>query len=514
MKWIAIIAVLMITITGFAQVKQIGVWVEYVDYDGEYVNILEALEAADFDYELHEFWDHTDITDDSLREISVFIQPELESGGYSMGRPAGLYLSSILHPWVESGGLLIAMYSHGKDFICGAGFDSIGGSSGYTSGAALTVVLPTHPLAEGVATTFSGMNASNAYSYYGDYTPVVTYSSTYMHTGFQEFGSGAVVFFGWDYYAASTPNQDRLFVNAMEVWGMMSEGPIVQGFFPPEGSFVSVDTPIVIAFADDDGIDLSSFEVEINGVTYTGASPAVSLAGDSVIIDVTGLSDGDVELSIISVEDVLGHAGPDTSEPFIFYVDKTPPALLMDYPSGHLTYIPNGSEIRFRDSMSGSGHANWFITMNGADSITMDYPEILMQDDSLLFVMFDYSDAIITPMDTNWIEFTVWDSPDVGSPNDSTYRWWFYPDATWMAESEIPREIGLSVWPNPFNRACRISAPIGSRITIFNQTGRIVAELPPDSPIWQPSDGLGCGVYLIKSDIDNTVFTEKVIYLK
>lgn len=515
MKKSILILTLLIAAFAFGQTKQIGIWVEYVDYDGEYVEILEALDGAtEFDYELHEFWDYMAINTDSLNNIDVFVQPELESGGYSMGRPAGEFLSSILRPWVESGGLVVSMYSHGRDFLNGADFDSIGGSTEYTSGDILEVVLPSHPLAEGVSATFSGMNASNAFSYYGDYTPVVTTSGSYMHTGFQEFGAGAVVFFGWDYFDDPTPNQDRLFQNAIAIWGNASEGPILREFFPDEGSYVSVDTPIVMVFEDEEGVDISSFSADVNGITYTGASPDVSLGGDSVIIDITDLSEGEVEVMINSVADPLGNLGPDTVNAYSFYVDKTPPELHMNFPSGVITSMPTGAEIRFWDELSGTGHERWYLSMPGDDSITAGDPEILAEDDSLIFVIFSASDIIITPNDTNWVEFTVWDSPDIGEANDTTYRWWFFPEVDGIEERGLPGEIGISILPNPFNRACRIIAPWDGIIEIYNTKGEKVNELPAGTEYWRPSNEVGTGIYFFRVQTKNGYQIQKAVYAK
>lgn len=515
MRNFVILLIAVMAFAAFGQTKSIGIWVEYVDYDGEYVNILDALDSAtEFDYELHEYWDYMDIPAESLALIDVFIVPELETGGSSMGRPAGLYLASILEPWVEGGGLLIAMYSHGKDFICGAGFDSIGGTGSSVYSSSLSLILPSHPIAEGVASSFTGMNASYAYSYYGDYTPVVTNASSYMHTGFQEFGAGAVVFFGWDYFDAVTPNQDRLMQNAITIWGNASEGPILREIFPPVGSYTSVDTPIVMFFQDEDGIDISEFSVDINGTVYTGSSPEVSLVGDSVFIELSELPEGPVEILILQVADTEGHFGPDTVNTNTFYVDKTPPALVMNYPSGVLTSIPTGAEIRFVDALSGSNHENWILSMPGDDHISAGDPAIIAEDDSLFFVIFSGSGIIITPNDTNWVEFQVWDNPDIGESNDTTYRWWFYPQVDGIGENALPEHSGLWVSPNPFNSACRVNAPDGAEIQIYDVNGKLVDRLAPGTRYWTPSEDIGTGVYLLRMKSAQGEYFHKAVYAK
>ncbi len=515
MKRVMFILFALWVLVAFGQAtKTIGIWVEYVDYTGEYVNIISALDAAtEFDYELHEYWDYMSITAESLSVIDVFIVPELERG-YSMGRPGGEFLGPIIRPWVEAGGLLIGMYSHGKDFICGAGLDSIGGTSASVYGTTLNVILPSHPLAAGVASTFTGMNASYAYSYYGSYTPVVTNASSYMHTGFQEFGTGAVVFFGWDYFDAVTPNQDRLMQNAISIWGNASEGPIMRDFFPLIRSYVSIDTPIVMFFQDEDGIDLSSFRAEVNGVLYTGSSPEVSLVGDSVIIRIPGLTDGSVEVNLRQIADPLGNLGPDTLSSYIFYVDKTPPMLTMSFPSGNMTSIPTGAEIRFRDLLSGTNHENWILSMAGDGLITSSNPAIITEGDSLFFVIFSMTGVIITPNDTNWVEFRVWDNPDYGPPKEETYRWWFYPQVDGIEETGLPSFSGLNISPNPFNSACRITAPRDGQIEIFDVDGRLIERLPAGSVYWTPSEELGTGVYLFRMTTESGEFFQKALYVK
>ncbi len=510
--WRVLLIVTIATIT-FSQTKSIGIWVQYVDYDGEYVNLLNALDSATFDYELHEYWTYSSITAESLSQIDVFITPELESGGYSMGRPAGFYLSTILHSWVNSGGLLISMYIQGKDFINGADFDSIGGTSGYTSGAALTVALPTHPLAEGVAASFSGMNASNAYSYYGDYTPVVTNASAYMHTGFQEFGSGAVVFFGWDYFEAITPNQDRLFQNAIDYWGMRSEGPILRTFTPTEGNVIAGYPTVRMEFQDEEGIDITSLQFYLNGAMFTGYDPIVTAIGDTVFIDIPDtMSDGEVTFRIRNIEDSAGHEGPDTSHIYNFYIDNTPPELGYHEPMGIMTYIPDGAMIKYSDEISGTNSMNWYLYVDGVDTVKCGRPGVIVEGDTLVLVAFYLADIIPTPSDTNWIEFGVWDAPDEGEPNLEVYRWWYVP-AVGICEN-LPTEMEFAVWPNPFNSACRITAPEGATVEIFDIDGRSVASFQNTDNIWQPDESIGSGVYLIRARVGNESVAKRVVYLK
>jgi len=519
--WLLICGLLLISSFTFAQTKHIGVWTEYVDIDGEYENILEALDEAPYDYVLHEFNDYTAITLDSLNSIDVFIVPECEmSGGYTAVALAGAALGPDLHTWVGSGGLLIGMFSHGKDFINAADFDSIGGSSTGTSGDALTVDLPSHPLADSVASTFSGMNASYAYSYYSTYTPVVicNYSgSDYMHTGFKEIGAGCVVYFGWDYYYDPTPNQDRLFQNAIGYWGARSEGPIMTSFFPPADYFVSADTPIVMVFDDEDGVELTSVQVHINSTLITGYSSEMSLSGDSLFIDLPdSTADGLIEVSIDQIEDVLGNEGPDTSRIYQFYLDTTPPSLDYYEPTGIIPYMPDGGMYNYSDLLSGTNQNNWYMYIEGSDTISNGTPGIICEGDSLILVAFSLAEITIIPEETTWVEMGLWDQPDIGEPNLSTFSWWFIA-ATDITERDLPENRDLTVWPNPFNSACRIYSPNNSQVEIFDISGNLVQTLSPsteNSIVWQPSSDICSGVYFIRIPTSTNRTLKRITYLK
>ncbi len=83
----------------------------------------------------------------------------------------------------------------------------------------------------------------------------------------------------------------------------------------------------------------------------------------------------------------------------------------------------------------------------------------------------------------------------------------------------LPQEIGFKVWPNPFNSACRIEAPAGAEIEIFDVNGRLVekmggAAFESGARIWSPGNRVTTGVYLIKMTDGNSIKTVRTIYLK
>ncbi len=88
-------------------------------------------------------------------------------------------------------------------------------------------------------------------------------------------------------------------------------------------------------------------------------------------------------------------------------------------------------------------------------------------------------------------------------------------DVNWINEISIkPKEIFLSVYPNPFNSFCKITAPEGAKIEIIDLNGRIVKTLKKTPSIWHPDKSIGSGIYLVRA-IKNQISTEKkIIYIQ
>ena len=84
--------------------------------------------------------------------------------------------------------------------------------------------------------------------------------------------------------------------------------------------------------------------------------------------------------------------------------------------------------------------------------------------------------------------------------------------------SSRPSTPTLSAYPNPFNSACRISAPENAVIEIFDINGRCVAEFDGGDQIWKPEASVGSGIYLVRATIPeqttSVVCTKRVVYLK
>ncbi len=98
----------------------------------------------------------------------------------------------------------------------------------------------------------------------------------------------------------------------------------------------------------------------------------------------------------------------------------------------------------------------------------------------------------------------------------------------------LPVDFTIDAHPNPFNSAVSIAAPEGAQIEIFDLNGRRIDVIPdPDresrgaaknldsrfhgndrTVVWQPSDNITSGVYLVRAKIGDESVTKRVVYLK
>jgi len=75
----------------------------------------------------------------------------------------------------------------------------------------------------------------------------------------------------------------------------------------------------------------------------------------------------------------------------------------------------------------------------------------------------------------------------------------------------IPEKFKLSVFPNPFNSSCMITAPSGAKVKIYDLQGRLISKgIQPFAEsqgkrtlIWQPDETIRSGVYFVKATMEN-----------
>jgi hypothetical protein len=235
----------------------------------------------------------------------------------------------------------------------------------------------------------------------------------------------------------------------------LSDGPYLAYHFPSSGSWVSQDTLVCLNFLDLDGIDPSTAVISVNGVVYSISDPELSSSGDRIEFrPPMPWTDGTITVVLESVDDILGHSTPDTGLTFTFEVDKTPPTLTYCEPDSGLIadYVPDGAMMIFGDVGCGADSMCWHISANGVGFDPPGGGGIILEGDSLVMLAFTLGGVTIPIDDTSWIEFTVWDKPDIGEPNARTYRWWFIA-STDIREIDLPQDFGVDVFPNPFNSA-------------------------------------------------------------
>jgi len=82
-----------------------------------------------------------------------------------------------------------------------------------------------------------------------------------------------------------------------------------------------------------------------------------------------------------------------------------------------------------------------------------------------------------------------------------------------------PENLAIQAFPNPFNAACRISAP--GEVEIFDVSGRLVRKLTPNSDshvIWNGDDengkSLPSGIYLARTSTPQGYQTKSITLLK
>ncbi len=104
---------------------------------------------------------------------------------------------------------------------------------------------------------------------------------------------------------------------------------------------------------------------------------------------------------------------------------------------------------------------------------------------------------------------------------------------TGIAETPLPEDFAIEVYPNPFNASVNISVAgtiheLPLLIDVYDINGRMVAKIPATGsesakPLsmtasgacrWSPDKSIGSGVYLVKAKIGNASITKRVVYLK
>jgi len=82
-----------------------------------------------------------------------------------------------------------------------------------------------------------------------------------------------------------------------------------------------------------------------------------------------------------------------------------------------------------------------------------------------------------------------------------------------------PNTISFTVFPNPFNSSCKITAAVGAKIEVYSLIGNLLwrKTIPKSTPatlVWTPDENITSGIYLIRVTAGNKSATKRVIYLR
>ena len=347
----------------------------------------------------------------------------------------------------------------------------------------------------------------------------VTYSTDLSAAGFHTFcvmnlsdnaeycGANTMPIFCWSFYVAPAE--------------VDSTPPVVLGTEPATGTYTSCDDQTVTFWVSYD-LEPSSVALDVNGETYTYASPQVDVVLDTFGYDIVwavvftpseSFADGEtVRVELSDFVDTAGNSGEPVS--IEFYVDLTPPQVSSVSPAEGETTSTCTPAIQAIIEETGSGV--------NADSLRFEINgEVVVPT-----VTLTGTGAIATYVPTtsfapgevvNVRVIGLQDSPDYCEPNAAEpYEWSFVAGPVGIAEGKLPQQIDVEIAPNPFNSACRITAygVACPEIEIYDARGNLVATGTGQNFIWRPGENLPAGKYIVKIHGENFVGQTTVEYVK
>ncbi|RKZ35090.1 hypothetical protein DRQ33_00570 [bacterium] len=158
-----------------------------------------------------------------------------------------------------------------------------------------------------------------------------------------------------------------------------TDPPEAYTIFPPEcGAIVAcTDTFIIIELFDENGIDDTTLQISVEGITYTISDPEVILLEDSLVyfIPSTWYSHGDtVNISVLRVADTLGNVA---SMPLVcsFIMDTIPPVLTEPVPpmGASVRDLTPTIQIPLTDDIAGVDSTSFELTIITPDGDTIVY---------------------------------------------------------------------------------------------------------------------------------------------
>lgn len=288
-----------------------------------------------------------------------------------------------------------------------------------------------------------------------------------------------------------------------------SDGPLINDAWPPPNKWVSLDTihPSIKIF-DPDGVDESSIELIVDGITYSTSDPQLAF-DDSILIFSSSFDDGDtVEIQLFAAEDALGNPSDMLPYEWAFFVDRSAPVATYVVPVPDDTIIAEPFIYKMHLIDEGAGlDIPSFVARFNSVTVYSSCISFLYEADTVL-IDLTTAGLILEDGDTVDVSIHVEDSVDIGDHNVFEDEWSFYVIRSDIDEQSLPQKHALKVFPNPFNATCRIQS--ANDIHIYDSSGKLVLDkiVSGGTTIWNGTADNGrklpSGVYLIKTTSGET----------
>ncbi len=205
---------------GGSGTTQVLAWTAYADLSQEYPNTIAAISQFYPDFTVTETTtnDPTEL-EAALASKDVFLVPEMEGAGIYIIRDIANTWMGVLDAFVRRGGTIVV-----TDLNAGAAFLESAGLMDVTwgerrDGKTVRVVVPRHPVTEGLPPTFIGENASGYFSTTDGTVLIVHQASGQAYVAVKDIGGGHVVLIASDFWAYND-DMARLVANAVRWVGV------------------------------------------------------------------------------------------------------------------------------------------------------------------------------------------------------------------------------------------------------------------------------------------------------
>lgn len=194
---------------------------------------------------------------------------------------------------------------------------------------------------------------------------------------------------------------------------------------------------------------------------------------------------------------------------------------------GFLTILvnrPDSGEIHLTPDIDATGHG--IHLANAADDVVLLHAT---ESDTMVIDSVTYSgswapDANNTGYSMERIH-VFGDSNDPENWGASTVMWGT-PDApnsiaAVKEQAQLPADVRIAAYPNPFNSSCVVTAPAGSEVEVYDLRGNLIISLPPVSIggthqtiTWHPDENTPSGIYLLKARTSTKTITARVMLVR